>query len=107
MVVMETYLTHFYLAPLSASSCLHPHSSSRVPQPAGYFEDLTGTSAVHSFHMNPLCREEFSPSQVMNSNELCNSSALQLMTSLPSLLAAAQLPFLTVNPTDEGIIGIT
>lgn len=55
-----------------------------------YFEDLTGISAVHSFHINPLCREEFCPSQVINSNEFCLFSAIQQMTSLPSVLAAAQ-----------------
>lgn len=81
-----------------------PQLPSCAPQPAAYFEDLTGTSAVHLylFHINPLCREKFYPSQVMNFNELCHSSAIQQMTSLPSVLAAAQLPFLSVNPTDEG-----
>lgn len=71
---------------------LFPPSSqlpSCVPQTAVYSEDLTGASAVHSFHINPLCREEFCPNQVMNSNELCHSSAIQQMTSLPSVLAAA------------------
>lgn len=53
-----------------------PQISSCVPQPAAYSEDLTGTSAVHSFDINPLCREEFCPSQVVNSNEFCHSGAI-------------------------------
>lgn len=86
--VTDADLTHFYLAPFWFLLPPSPQLPSCVPHTAAYSEDLTGASAIHSFHINPLCREEFCPNQVMNSNEPCHSSAIQQMTSLPSVLAA-------------------
>lgn len=63
MAAGEPCLTCFHLAPLPASSCLNPHGFPPTFSNLQCILQLTGTCAVHSLCIPPLCSEEFCSGQ--------------------------------------------